>query len=121
MLSDGTQPSPARMRVMGDMTMRLGSSSDPTFTGVNSPLCAGISPLPEFPDRYHPLLRADTTIHGQRVAGDVAGFVGQQPHHGVSDLVRLADPSHRHEGGVAVRVATRTFRQQRRLDRAGSD
>ena len=29
---------------MGDMTMRLGSSSGPTFTGVNSPRCSGISP-----------------------------------------------------------------------------
>src|SRR5438552_1337013 len=107
------------MRVMGDMTMRLGSSSGPTFTGVNSPRCAGISPPSEFPDRYHPLLRADTTIHGERVAGDKPGLVGQQPHHGVGNLIRLADPPHRYEGGVAVRVAARPLCQQRRLDRAG--
>ncbi len=50
---------------------------------------------------HHPLLRADTTINGQRVAGDVTGFVGYQPHHGVGDLVWLADPPHRHEGDVA--------------------
>jgi hypothetical protein len=41
------------------------------------------------------------------VAGDVAGLVGQEPHYGVGDLVRLADPPHRDEGGVAVRVAAR--------------
>src|SRR4051794_26375246 len=109
------------MRVMGDMTMRLGSSSGPTFTGVNSPGCAGISPPPKVPDPYHSLLRADPAIHGKGVAAGVAGLIGQMPHLGVSDLIRLADPPHRDEGGIAVRVATRSLRQERRLHRAGSD
>jgi hypothetical protein len=43
MLSVGTQPSPARMRVIGDITIRLGNSKEPTFTGVNSPVASAIS------------------------------------------------------------------------------
>jgi len=31
----------------------------------------------------------------------------------------LTAATHGHEGGVAVRVAARAFRQERRLDRAG--
>src|SRR5713101_3716447 len=97
----------------------LGSSSGPTFTGVNT--LSALAPPSEFPHRYYPLLRANTTIHGQGVPRDVPGLVRQEPHHGVGDLVRLADPPHRDEGGVAVRVAARSFCQQRSLDTAGAD
>jgi hypothetical protein len=34
------------------------------------------------------------TLFTKRVAGDKPGLVGPQPHHGVGDLVRLADPPH---------------------------
>ena len=87
---------------MGDMTMRLGSSSGPTFTGVNSPLCAAIFPAPEFPDPYHPLLRTNTAIDRKGVAGDVPGLVGQQPHHSVGDFVWLANPPHRDKSGCSA-------------------
>jgi hypothetical protein len=36
-MPEGAQPSSARMRVMGGITIRFGNSSGPTFTGVNSP------------------------------------------------------------------------------------
>ena len=57
------------------------------------------------------LLRAHAAIDGQRVAGNVTRLVGQQPHHGVGNLVWLADSPHRHESGIAVRVAACPFRE----------
>src|ERR1043165_2479258 len=104
------------MRVMGDMTIRLSSSSDPTCTGENNFDPCVISNPPAWG-----LHRTDAAIDGKRVAGDVAGLLGQQPYHSVSDLVRLADPPHRGTGASAGRIAARPLRQKRRLDGAGAD
>jgi hypothetical protein len=129
-----------RLRVVGAhlswlrFALDICNMGSPLFTGV--PATLQILPFVRLPKLrvLEPGLSATArcgspaTLHGthpainrQSVAGDIAGFVRQEPHHGVGNFVRLAYPSHRDEGGVAVWVATRTLCQKRRLDRAGAN
>jgi hypothetical protein len=66
------------------------------------------------------LLRAHATIDRQRVPLDVPGLVRQQEDDGIGDFLGLNDSTHRNECGVAMRVASGPFGQERRLQRPGA-
>ena len=87
-------------------------------------LSVGVGPdSPRRPDRnpYLGSLRAHAPINGLRMRGDVPGLVRKKEHDGIGDFVRLTDPTHRDKRGVAMRVASGPFGQERRLHRAGAD